>query len=114
MPDEARVRSVLAEAATAQVTPWTTEGSRASLLASAPVPGHVTATRTIASIGVTVLTLSNGVEVWLKPTDFKNDQVLMSAYARGRHVHRAGGHLSRRRAVGVAGEHGRTGRDDAH
>ena len=83
MPDEARVRSVLAEAATAQVTPWTTEGSRASLLASAPVPGHVTATRTIASIGVTVLTLSNGVEVWLKPTDFKNDQVLMSAYARG-------------------------------
>jgi zinc protease len=30
-----------------------------------------------------VLTLSNGVEVWLKPTDFKNDQVLLSGYARG-------------------------------
>ena len=34
-------------------------------------------------IGATVLTLSNGVEVWLKPTDFKNDQILFSAYAQG-------------------------------
>ena len=30
-----------------------------------------------------MLTLSNGVEVWLKPTDFKNDQILFSAYAPG-------------------------------
>ena len=29
------------------------------------------------------LTLSNGVEVWLKPTDFKNDQIMFSAYAPG-------------------------------
>ncbi len=83
LPNEAKVRSVLAEAATAQVTPWTTEGSRKELLASVPAPGHVTSTRALASIGVTVVTLSNGVDVWLKPTDFKNDQVLMSAYARG-------------------------------
>ena len=34
-------------------------------------------------IGATVLTLSNGVEVWLKPTDFKNDQILFTAYAPG-------------------------------
>ena len=38
---------------------------------------------TIPEIGATVLTLSNGVEVWLKPTDFKNDQVLFTAYAPG-------------------------------
>jgi zinc protease len=30
-----------------------------------------------------VLALSNGAEVWLKPTDFKNDEVLFSAYALG-------------------------------
>ena len=35
----------------------------------------MTARRTIPELGATVLTLSNGVEVWLKPTDFKNDQV---------------------------------------
>jgi zinc protease len=27
--------------------------------------------------------LSNGVEVWLKPTDFRNDQVIFSSYSRG-------------------------------
>jgi zinc protease len=36
-----------------------------------------------SEIGVTVLTLSNGVEVWLKPTDFKNDQIVFTAYAKG-------------------------------
>jgi zinc protease len=30
-----------------------------------------------------VLTLSNGVEVWLKPTEFRNDQVQFLGYARG-------------------------------
>ena len=30
-----------------------------------------------------MLTLSNGVEVWLKPTDFRNDQVIFTSYARG-------------------------------
>jgi zinc protease len=39
--------------------------------------------RKIDSLGVTVLTLSNGVEVWLKPTDFKNDQILFGADASG-------------------------------
>ena len=48
-----------------------------------PRGGKVTATRAIAELGTTVATLSNGVEVWMKPTDFKNDQVLFSAYALG-------------------------------
>jgi zinc protease len=32
---------------------------------------------------VTVLTFSNGVEAWLKPTDFRADQVVFSSYAKG-------------------------------
>jgi zinc protease len=39
--------------------------------------------REIAEIGVTVLTLSNGVEIWLKPTTFRNDQISFTSYARG-------------------------------
>ena len=54
------------------------------LVEKPPAPGKVTARRTMPEVGATVLTLSNGVEVWLKPTDFKNDQVLFSAYALGR------------------------------
>lgn len=33
--------------------------------------------------GITKVRLSNGIEVVLKPTDFKNDEILMSAYAFG-------------------------------
>ena len=52
-------------------------------MAKAPAPGTVKARREVPEIGVTVLTLSNGVEVWLKPTDFRADQVVFSSYARG-------------------------------
>ena len=34
-------------------------------------------------VGVTVVRFANGVEAWLKPTDFKNDQVLFSLNAPG-------------------------------
>ena len=37
----------------------------------------------IAEIGVSELTLSNGVKVILKPTDFKNDEILISAKSMG-------------------------------
>ncbi len=55
------------------------------LVEKPPAPGKVAARRTVAEIGATVLTLSNGVEVWLKPTDFKNDQVLDQRLCAGRH-----------------------------
>ena len=83
MPAEAALRQVLTDAAAATVEPWKSSTSRAELLPVKPASGHVVSRRAIDSIGVTVLTLSNGVEVWLKPTDFKNDQVLLNAYARG-------------------------------
>jgi zinc protease len=54
-----------------------------TLMAKAPTPGTVASRREIPEIGVTVLTLSNGVEVWLKPSDFRADQVVFSSYARG-------------------------------
>jgi zinc protease len=83
LPSEAEIRAVLAKAAAAPVTAWTETLTRTELLTTKPAPGKVTGTRTIESIGTTVLTLSNGAEVWLKPTDFKNDQVLIGAVALG-------------------------------
>lgn len=79
--DALRAASVRASAA--PVEAWTDGTARRELVPTPPAPGRVTARRTVPEIGVTVLTLSNGAEVWLKPTDFKNDQVVFSAYARG-------------------------------
>ena len=49
-----------------------------NLLTSVPQSGKVTRTTRNALLGVTELTLSNGVTVTLKSTDFKNDQILFS------------------------------------
>ncbi|MBI4886542.1 MAG: insulinase family protein [Acidobacteria bacterium] len=80
---EAGLRTALGAGAAAAVEPWRDVLEGRELLAMRPTPGQVRARREIPEIGVTVLTLSNGVEVWLKPTDFRNDQVSFTAYSRG-------------------------------
>lgn len=80
---EGALREALARAAAVEVTAYADGLAGRSLVGDPPSPGRVTARRTIDEIGTTVLTLSNGVEVWLKPTDFKTDQVLFGAYALG-------------------------------
>ena len=52
-------------------------------LASTPTPGLVIATRAIPELGVTEWTLSNGVRIVVKPTDFKADEVRLAAFAPG-------------------------------
>src|SRR5262245_48104781 len=80
---EPAMREALTAGTSATVTAWRDEMGERELLAKKPEPGKVTSRREIAELGVTVLKLSNGVEVWLKPTDFRNDQVLFTSYGRG-------------------------------
>ena len=80
---DASLREALLAGAAAPAEPWRDEIAGRELLAMRPTPGTIRARREIAELGVTVLTLSNGVEVWLKPTDFRNDQIAFTAYARG-------------------------------
>jgi len=83
VPDEAALRATMAKAEKAPVEAYTDALAGRELVEHPPVPGKVASRRAIPEIGTTVVTLSNGVEVWLKPTDFKNDQVSISAYALG-------------------------------
>ena len=83
VPAEAALRASMAKAEKAPVEAYTDVLAGRALVEKPPAPGKVTSQRTIPEIGTTVMTLSNGVEVWLKPTDFKNDQVVISAYAKG-------------------------------
>ena len=80
---EPALSDALAAGTSATVTAWRDEIGGRELIANKPQPGKVASRREIPEIGVTVLTLSNGVEVWLKPTDFRNDQVVFTSYARG-------------------------------
>jgi zinc protease len=51
----------------------------ARLMDQPPAPGSIVSESRDEQLGTTRLTLSNGVKVILKPTRFRNDQVLMSA-----------------------------------
>lgn len=50
-----------------------------SLMAQPPKAGSIVSESQNKALGLTELTLSNGLKVILKPTDFKNDEVLLSA-----------------------------------
>lgn len=53
------------------------------LLAKIPEAGKVMNQTSNDKVGATILELSNGAKVILKPTDFKNDEILISAISKG-------------------------------
>ena len=73
----------VAEVEKLDVSPYEEKVFAASLLSKMPKPGKIISTKKNSYLGTTELTLSNGVTVTLKPTDYKNDQVLMSALRPG-------------------------------
>ncbi|MCU0450963.1 MAG: insulinase family protein [Bernardetiaceae bacterium] len=83
LPTEARVRELLAEVAKADLKPYEDKVVNTNLMTARPAAGKVTAEKVMDKIGVTEWTLSNGARVVFKPTDFKNDEVLFSAYSFG-------------------------------
>jgi zinc protease len=83
VPDEAALRAAMQRGSASDVTAWRDEMAGRELMPKKPVPGRVISSRDITEIGATVLTFANGATVWLKATDFKNDQVLFTSYAKG-------------------------------
>jgi zinc protease len=91
MPEKAGVKNATAEsfAATlaaadkAEVGAYQDRTAGKSLVGNLPEPGKVVKVERYEPLGADVLTLSNGMVVWVKPTDFKNDQVIGRAYAIG-------------------------------
>ncbi|SEB21323.1 M16 family metallopeptidase [Pedobacter hartonius] len=65
------------------ITPYIDDAVNKPLLAQIPTAGKVTAEKKFEDIGVTEWTLSNGIKVLLKPTDFKNDQIIFSSFGKG-------------------------------
>ena len=63
----------------ASIKPYEEKVVAANLLSAAPRSGKVVSNKKNTTLGTTELVLSNGVTVTLKATDFKNDQILLSA-----------------------------------
>ncbi|MEO8412645.1 MAG: insulinase family protein [Ginsengibacter sp.] len=65
------------------IKPYEEKAISSSLMTMVPKPGKITSTQKNAALGTTDFILSNGVTVTVKPTDFKNDEILMSAVRAG-------------------------------
>lgn len=82
-PTEEALAAAMRRGSASEVTAWRDDVADRELMPKKPEAGTVVSTREIPGVGVTVLTFANGATVWMKPTGFKNDQVLFTSYARG-------------------------------
>ncbi len=83
VPAESAIRSVFGRIDQALITPWVETLADGALVPSTPAPGRVVKTETTPSLALTKWTLSNGVTVYVKPTDFTADQIQMTAWSPG-------------------------------
>jgi zinc protease len=78
-PSRTELLSWVAAAARSKVSARDEKPLAAGLMEKPPAAGSIVAESEDKALGSTTLTLSNGVRVILKPTDFSNDQVYLSA-----------------------------------
>ncbi|MBX2804212.1 MAG: insulinase family protein [Myxococcales bacterium] len=85
VPASEDLRAVEQRVAAATIEALPEETVVGELLAALPEPGSVATTETVYSeaLGFTRWELSNGVSVWSKATDFKDDEIRFRAFAPG-------------------------------
>ncbi|OCX51194.1 peptidase M16 [Mucilaginibacter sp. PPCGB 2223] len=82
LPAEATLQGWV-DGAGKNVTAYVDNVSKKPLLEKIPAGTKVVSEHKDPAIGTTALVLGNGVKVILKPTDFKNDQILINGYSFG-------------------------------
>ena len=80
---EDQVRTVLSEVQTAEISEYEEEELRENLLVKTPEAGSISNEDYNENLDFTTLQLSNGAKVIYKKTNFKNDEILFSAYSPG-------------------------------
>lgn len=66
-----------------RIDPYVDIVAEVPLIAEVPAPARIVSEKTIDELGLHEWELANGVRVLLKPTDFKNDEILFTAYSDG-------------------------------
>jgi zinc protease len=85
LPDGEEILTTFGVIAEREIEPYVDEVTDDPLLAELPEPGRVIIERRNDAVGVVDWRLSNGVRVLLKPTDFREDQVLLTGFSPGGH-----------------------------
>ena len=83
IPSQEEIRLAIADTKKAELTAKAEETMNKPLIEKAPKAGKVKKITQNGSLGTTEWVLSNGVRVVFKPTTFKKDEILLSAYSWG-------------------------------
>ena len=83
LPSENEVLALFDAVDQLKLEPYTEKVLADRLIQNLPVPGKITEIKYVASIDIHEILLSNGVKVFVKTTDFKNDEILFSATGKG-------------------------------
>ena len=83
IPTQADYERVFTAVGSTDIEPYIDTVLDQPLVTEAPEPGMVVDENSIEELDLTIWTLSNGVTVWLKPTDFKEDEIVMQATSPG-------------------------------
>ena len=85
LPTEESLRAVVNQVPTAKLEAYQDKATAFVWPGRKPVSGTIVKTEKNNGLNLTTLTLSNGVKVLLKPTDFKNNEIYAVAYSKGGH-----------------------------
>jgi zinc protease len=83
LPRKEEMDKWIAEVKSMPMLPFMTQKVSSELLSMKPVAGKVVSEEKDSKEGITTLTLSNGVKIIIKPTAFKNNQVLFRGFSTG-------------------------------
>ncbi len=83
MPDEAKLAAIVKAAPGKDLKPYEDTAAATTLLDPIAATGTIARTSTKEAVGITEWDLSNGVKVVLKPTNFKDDEILFRATSPG-------------------------------
>ncbi|MEM9984262.1 MAG: insulinase family protein [Bacteroidota bacterium] len=83
LPSEEEVLAMLRDIPSRKLSPYADDVVEAPLMADIPEAGSIVERKSLPEIGAEEWTLSNGVKVILKPTDFQKNQIMLQAYSPG-------------------------------
>lgn len=83
MPEPGRLLALFDEVRRREVAPYAETVSEAPLVAAALPPAAIRSEEVDSALGTTRWVLANGVTVVARPTDFKADEVLLTAFSPG-------------------------------
>lgn len=85
LPSEAEVRTMIQQVATSEVEAYQDDVVDQPFFEHTLNAAEITMDKSYEEVGVRYIELANGVGVYMKQTDFKNDEILMSATSPGGH-----------------------------